>query len=78
MKKLVFILFVFLFILSYEETVNGIEYSYNKDTMCVEVTLPNPCKYFYIWIDQKENALRVHKDNEEDNVWNEIRVRRND
>ena len=78
MKVLVFILFIFLFNLSYEETVNGIEYSYNKDTMCVEVTLPNPCKYFYIWIDQKENALRVHKDNEEDNVWNEIRVRRND
>ena len=78
MKVLVFILFIFLFNLSYEETVNGIEYSYNKDTMCVEVTLPKPCKYFYIWIDQKENALRVHKDNEEDNVWNEIRVRRND
>ena len=76
MKELVFILFIFLFNLSYEADEPVTEYSYNKTSMCVEVTLPPGCQYFYIWIDQKEGALRVHKDSEESNVWNEIRVRR--
>ena len=76
MKELVFILFIFLFNLSYEANVSVTDYIFNKTSMCVEVTLPSPCPFFYIWIDQKEGALRVHKDNEESNVWNEIRVGR--
>ena len=76
MKELVFILFIFLFNLSYEANVSVTDYIFNKTSMCVEVTLPDPCPFFYIWIDQKEAAVRVHKENEESNVWNEIRVRR--
>ena len=76
MKELVFILFIFLFNLSYEANENIATYNFNKTSNCVEVTLPSDCQNFYIWIDQKEAAVRVHKENEESNVWNEIRVRR--
>ena len=51
------------------------KYSYKADERVVEVNISS-CKYLYIMIDQKEGALRVHKKKEEDNVWNEIRVRR--
>ena len=35
MKELVFILFIFLFNLSYEADVPVTDYSYNKTSMCV-------------------------------------------
>ena len=77
MKELVFIFIISLFNLSYEvQSTGNIEYIWNSANRTVEVTISS-CKYFYIWIDQKEGALRIHKEGEEDNVWNEIRVRRN-
>ena len=55
MKVLVFILFIFLFNLSHQdEDEFKPQYSFNKTSKCVEVNLEKKCKYFYIWIDQKE------------------------
>ena len=77
MKELVFIFIISFFNLSYEE-IKNLPYSYDETNRLVEVDVSSCTDFFYIWIDQKEGALRIHKEGEDKNVWNDIRVRKKD